>query len=248
MRFGDGHQNASPAFLATDLVSDQPGVARLTDPTLVNAFGISLNPGGGAFWVSSNGNGLSELYTGDVNGSPIGQPFKVVIPGGKPTGQVFNGTGSATDFTVTDGTNSRPSVFIFASEAGILSGWNPAVGVAPGARPPSLTAEIGFQATDGAIYKGLALAQVGGANFLYATDFHNGKIDVIDGQFHKVTLGANGFETFTDPKLPAGFAPFGIATVNGKPQRFRVNYEDIARGKNLAQNIELKPGDQVVVR
>src|SRR5437660_11046337 len=66
---------APTAFLATDLVSDQPGVALVTDPTLVNAWGISLSPTGGAFWVSSNAGGLSELYTGDVNGSPIGQPF-----------------------------------------------------------------------------------------------------------------------------------------------------------------------------
>src|SRR5438093_13628713 len=76
----------STAYLATDLVSDQPGVARVTDPTLVNAWGISLSPNGGAFWVSSNGAGLSEVYGGDVNGSPITQPFKVTIPGGNPTG------------------------------------------------------------------------------------------------------------------------------------------------------------------
>ena len=61
--------NPSTSFLATDLVSDLPGVARVTDPSLVNAFGISLSPTSGAFWVSSNGNGLSELYSGDVNGS-----------------------------------------------------------------------------------------------------------------------------------------------------------------------------------
>src|SRR5213080_2388747 len=91
----------STAFLATDLIADQPGVAPITDPTLVNAWGISLSPTGGAFWVSANGSDLSQLYAGDVAGSPITQPFKVAIPGGKPTGQVFNGTGSATDFTVT---------------------------------------------------------------------------------------------------------------------------------------------------
>src|SRR5205085_12222824 len=90
--------NPSTAFLATDLISDQPGVAAVTDPTLVNAWGISLSPTAGAFWVSSNGNSLSEVYGGDVNGSAISQPFKVNIPGGAPTGQVFNGTGSATDF------------------------------------------------------------------------------------------------------------------------------------------------------
>src|SRR5439155_21173231 len=134
-----------------------------------NAWGISLNPNGGAFWVSSNHGDLSELYAGDVHGSPLTQPFKVTVPGGSPTGQVFNNTGSLTDFSVTDGTNTKPAVFIFASESGEITGWNPQVGVAPGATPPSRTAEPGFAATDGAIYKGLALAQVGTANFLFAT-------------------------------------------------------------------------------
>src|SRR5439155_6568939 len=82
--------------------------------------------------------------------------------------------------------------------------------------PPSTVAGVGFQATNSAIYKGLALSQVGAANFLYATDFHNGTIDVIDGTFHKVTLGTGGFETFADPSLPAGFAPFNVALLNGK--------------------------------
>src|SRR5262245_55427364 len=83
--------NPSTVYLATDLISDQPGVAPITDPTLVNAWGSSLHPGGGAFWLSSNGAALSEVYGGDVNGSPISQPFKVNIPGGSPTGQVFAG-------------------------------------------------------------------------------------------------------------------------------------------------------------
>jgi uncharacterized protein (TIGR03118 family) len=207
---------AATAYLATNLVSDQPGVARFTDPSLVNAWGISLSPTGGGFWVSSNGKDLSAVYGGDVNNSAISQPFKVAVPGGAPTGQVFNSTGSTTDFSVTDGTNTKPAFFIFASEAGEITAWNPGVGVAAGATPPSVTAEVGFTATDGAVYKGLALDQVGTANFLYATDFHNNKIDVVDGNFHKVTLGQNGFETFNDPNLPKGYAPFGITNIGGK--------------------------------
>jgi uncharacterized protein (TIGR03118 family) len=105
-------------------------------------------------------------------------------------------------------------VFIFASETGAITGWNPAV--PPTATPPSKDAVVGFQAPDGAIYKGLALAKVGTANYLYATDFHNGKIDVIDGQFHKVAPGTNGFGSFTDPNLPAGYAPFNVAAINGQ--------------------------------
>src|SRR6476646_3023671 len=205
--------NPSTAYLATDLIADQPGIGRVTDPTLVNAWGISLNPLGGAFWVSANGADLSEVYGGDVNGSPITQPFKVSIPGGAPNGQVFNST---TDFAVSAGGVTRPAAFIFASEAGMITGWNPAVGVAAGATPPSLTAEVGFAATDGAIYKGLAMGQVNGANFLFAADFHNNKIDVIDGGFHLVAPNTNGFESFTDPNLPARYAPINVAPIGGK--------------------------------
>ncbi|HKB05120.1 MAG TPA: TIGR03118 family protein [Gemmataceae bacterium] len=191
---------AATAYLATDLISDQAGVARITDPTLVNAWGIAIGPV--SAWVSANGSGLSEVYTGDVNGSPIGAPFKVTIPGGAPTGQVFNGT---TDFVVTNGTTSAPAFFIFASEAGRVTGWNPTV-------TPITTAKPGFEATDGAIYKGIALANNGTGNFLYLADFHNGKIDVLDKDFHKTTLAGN----FTDPNLRTGYAPFNIAAIGGK--------------------------------
>src|SRR4029078_6576149 len=83
----EDRSNPSTAFLATDLIADQPGIAPDPAPTLVNAGGISLSPTGGAFWVSSNGMNLSEVYAGDVNGSAISQPFKVNIPGGAPTRQ-----------------------------------------------------------------------------------------------------------------------------------------------------------------
>ena len=224
-RLEDRH-NPSTAYLATNLVSDLPGVAPVTDPTLVNAWGISLSPTSGAFWVSANGKDLSELYGGDVAGSPISQPFKVAVPNGAPTGQVFNGT---TDFAVTDGTNTKPALFIFASEAGDVTGWNPGVGVAAGATGPSKTAEIAFQSTDGAVYKGIAMANNGTANFLYLTDFHNGKIDVLDSQFHLTHLAGS----FTDPNLPKGYAPFNIAAINGKlyvsyAKQDDVKHDDVA--------------------
>src|SRR4051812_46383894 len=78
------------AYLTTNLASDQPGAAPVTGPDLVHAWGIALNPNG-PFWISANGPGLSEVYTGAVNGGPIAQTFKVATPGGTPTGQVFNG-------------------------------------------------------------------------------------------------------------------------------------------------------------
>src|SRR5581483_11939497 len=127
--------SSATAYLATDLISDQPGVAPTTDKTLVNAWGIALNPNG-AFWISANGTDLSEVYTG-VDGLPIGVPFRVTIPDGAPTGQVFNG--STTDFKVTDGTNTKASAFIFASESGEITGWSPAVGPITPCTPPLRT-------------------------------------------------------------------------------------------------------------
>jgi uncharacterized protein (TIGR03118 family) len=212
--------SAASLFQQTNLVSDQVGVALNLDPTLHNAWGISAAPTSGAFWVSSNRGGLSELYLGDVNGSAINQPFKVMIPGGSPTGQVFNinqpnmGTGNSTDFSVTDGTNTGASVFLFASKTGAITGWNPGVGTPmPTAFGPlSTEAEVGFQATDGAIFTGLAAGDVGTAHFLYAADFHNGTIDVIDGQFHRTALAGS----FTDRNIPTGFAAFNIQNLGGK--------------------------------
>ncbi len=212
--------SAATHYQQINLVSDQPGVALNLDPTLKNAWGISAAPAAGAFWVSSAGKNLSELYAGDVNGSAIAAPFKVMIPGGSPTGQVFNinqpnmGTGNSTDFSVTDGINTGASVFLFATKTGAITGWNPGVGTPMPTPfgPLSTEAEVGFQATDGAIFTGLAAGDVGTAHFLYAADFHNGKIDVLDGQFHETTLAGS----FSDANIPSGYAPFNVQNLNGK--------------------------------
>jgi uncharacterized protein (TIGR03118 family) len=194
------------AYLATDLVSDQPGIAAIQDPNLVNAWGLSLSPTAGNFWVSSAEAGLSMVYGGDVNGAPLTKsPLEVSIPEGEPTGQVFNGT---SDFVVTSGSDSAPALFIFASEEGVVSGWNPAVPLPP----PSTEAQGAFEAEDGAIYTGIALANNGDGNFLYLADFHNGKIDVLDGSYQLTEMAGS----FTDPNLPAGYAPFNVAAISGK--------------------------------
>jgi uncharacterized protein (TIGR03118 family) len=191
------------AYVATDLVSDQPGVAQVLDPNLVNGWGIALPPTGGAFWVSSEGAGLSTLYTGDVNGSPLVKVALVVsIPGEHPTGQVFNP--SMTDFLVSSGGVSGVARFIFASTSGMVSGWNPAVSMT--------SAQAAFTATDSAIYTGIALANNGTGNFLYLADFHNRKIDVLDGTFHLTSLAG----AFSDPDLPTDYAPFNVAALGGK--------------------------------
>jgi uncharacterized protein (TIGR03118 family) len=204
----------SAGYFAVNLVSDLPGMAPITDPNLVNAWGIAVNPTG-AFWVSDNGTGMTSLYTGDVNGSPfIHAPnlpaVSTVSP--DPTGQVFNPFSStnANEFVVSDGNgHSGPAIFIFASESGIVSGWNPAVPPPP----PSTTAETAFTSANGAVYKGIAIGQnAAGAHLLYLADFHNGHIDVLNTNFQLTTLAGN----FTDPKLPAGFAPFNVANLGGK--------------------------------
>jgi uncharacterized protein (TIGR03118 family) len=206
--------NMGTAYLETDLVSDQAGVAPLTDPNLVNPWGIAFSPAnltanppskGSPFWVSDNGTDKSTLYIGDSGTTPlsINTPLgSVSMPTGtNPTGIVFNGT---PDFALPVG---GKAAFIFASEAGKIVGWNGASGMTAQvttAKPPDANP----------VYKGLALGTVGSANFLFVTDFHNGKIDVFDKNFAFVPPTST--TAFTDPNLPKGFAPFNIENFGGK--------------------------------
>jgi uncharacterized protein (TIGR03118 family) len=194
------------AYVATNLVSDfgvtsNPYASANVDTHLVNAWGIAFNPNG-FVWVANAGTSTSTLYDG--NGAP--QSLVVAIPAGtagaaSPTGIVFNAT---TDFVVSQAGLSGASPFIFVGEAGTLSGWSPGVNL-------NNAIKVFDGAAAGAVYKGLALASSGGANFLYATDFHNARIDVFDGTFAKVAVAGG----FTDPTLPAGYAPFGIQAIGG---------------------------------
>ncbi|MFL9910202.1 TIGR03118 family protein [Paraburkholderia sp. RL17-337-BIB-A] len=190
------------SFTTTTLVSDGAVSAPHTDVNLKNAWGIAFNPKG-FVWVADNGTSVATLYDG--NGVP--QSLVVSIPNGingpaNPTGIVFNGT---TDFTVTQGGKTGVGAFIFSGEGGTITAWAPAV--AP------TTAIVMFDGgSGGAVYKGLALASNGTANFLYATDFHNNKIDVFDKNFAKVAMPGK----FQDASLPAGFAPFGIQAIGAK--------------------------------
>jgi uncharacterized protein (TIGR03118 family) len=191
-------------YQQTNLVSDQPGVALIQDTNLVNPWGISLSPTGGAFWVANNVTGTATLYTGDVNGSAFVRNTLVVsIPDGSPTGTVFN---SSNDFVVSSGTSSGRSVFLFASQTGTISGWNPAV------PPPATSTHAQVGGTADAVYTGLAIGQVGTANFLYACDFEHGRIDVYNKDFDVVHL--NG--AFRDPRIPNSYSPFNIQNLGGK--------------------------------
>jgi uncharacterized protein (TIGR03118 family) len=186
------------SYLVTNLVSDVPGVATHMDPLLVNAWGIAFNAQS-AWWVNSNGADISALYNQD-GGSIPQLPFVHVFE--KPTGIVGNpGTG----FPVTNGTTSARSIFLFDTEDGTIRGWSPAVQSAPPTETFLVVPNDNAPAHD-AIYKGLALAQTQSGDFLYAADFHNNHVDVFDSTFHLVVNAG----AFVDPKLPQGFAPFGI--------------------------------------
>jgi uncharacterized protein (TIGR03118 family) len=190
-------------YAQINLVSDIPGLAAFTDKKLKNPWGIAFGPTS-PFWIADNGTGLSTLYAKD--GTPIPQLPSVRIPPphgssatATPTGMVFNPT---TDFVVSANGNSGPASFLFATEDGTISGWNPTVAF----RRAVLAVD---NSHIGAVYKGLAFAHTSQGNFIYATNFHDGSVEMYDTNFQLV-------KTFTDIGLPPGYAPFGIRTIAGK--------------------------------
>jgi uncharacterized protein (TIGR03118 family) len=200
---GAAGRQHSGFYAVHHLVSDGFVTADHVDPQLVNPWGIVFNPNA-VVWIADNGTGVSTLY----DGAGVKNPLVVEIPpppGGTPpsapTGIVF---ASGSDFVVTVGALSGPSRFIFSTEDGTISGWAPNVDLTHAILQVN-------NAPSGAIYKGLALAANGSGHFLYATDFHNNRVDVFDSSFHPVTLSGQ----FTDPNIPDGFAPFGIQNILG---------------------------------
>ena len=185
-------------FVQVNAVSDQPGVAPILDPLLVNPWGLALSPTS-PLWVANNVSGTATLYRGGGGGTPFTKAaLEVTVVNGAPTGQVFNGT---TGFQVSTPLGPRPAVFIFDSQTGDVTGWNPANGA---------TAVVAAHSDD-AIYTGLALLQTSGGSFLLAADFHHARIDVFDSNWSPVDVGS----AFTDPSLPAGYAPFNVQVLGG---------------------------------
>ncbi|WP_235922555.1 TIGR03118 family protein [Rugamonas aquatica] len=175
-------------FKLTKLVGDTAGSAAQTDAKLVNAWGIAFNPSG-FVWVANNGSSTSTLY----DGNGMAQALVVATPP-SPTGIVYNGSA---DF--------RASPFIFATESGKIAAWSPTAD-----RNNAVTLFDGAGAQ--AVYKGLAIATWNNANYLYAADFHNSRVDIFDANFNKVTLPG----AFRDTTLPANYAPFGIQAVGDR--------------------------------
>ncbi len=219
-------------YKQTNLVASTPGIAPVTDGSLINAWGLARTSGG-AWWVADNGTGVSTLYNGPGAKQaltvtiPKADPKNPVFPTGTPTGVIANG--STTDFLIQPGS---PAVFIFATLDGTIAAWNPGVNVAPGATPPSRLASTVVKTTDGSVYTGLTSAYVGSDRFLYAANFSKGRIDIYDTSFHAVSAAQisgrgqdedrdrDGDEErheqegpFQDYRLPRDFSPFNVQAI-----------------------------------
>ena len=217
--FGAAAPARADAFQLSSIVTDDN--ANLTalgfapaiteDTNLVNPWGVSFTPTTSPFWISDNGTGLASLYR--ATGVQVTPPSPVTIaapmvppPGfmaAAPTGQVNNQTSG---FVVTEGSKSGPSIFIFATEDGTISGWNPNVD------PASILLKDNSGGGNGAVYKGLAISP-GPNGLLYAANFRAsagaGAVEVYDQTMKLVN-------TITDPTLPKGYAPFNVQVLNGK--------------------------------
>jgi uncharacterized protein (TIGR03118 family) len=205
-------------YAQTNLVSNESGIAPVTDPQLINPWGISRGSGS-PWWISDQRTGLSTLYDGaGVKQSlivtiPPADPTNKNTPTGTPTGTIFNG--SQTDFLLAPG---KPALFLFSTNDGTIAGWNPAVA--------ATLAVIVAKTTDGSSYTGLTSAFINGKPFLYAANFNKGRVDVYDNAFHVVQLskehvndnssdgdGQSAENAFMDERLPHGYVPFNVQAI-----------------------------------
>jgi uncharacterized protein (TIGR03118 family) len=179
-------------YQETNLVSDIPGVAQVTDTNLTNAWGMSFSPTS-PFWISDNGTGLATLYTvtNDSSGSVVvtRQGLVVMIPGdGTPTGQFNDGSGSF-----------HGDIFIFVSEDGTISGWRPAL---------TNMAETLVPGDTNNVYKGVTMTTTADGPLLLAANFRQGTVDAYDTNLALVAQ-------FSDSNAPDGYAPFNVQSLGG---------------------------------
>ena len=205
-------------YAQTNLVSNVSGVAPVTDPQLINPWGISRGSGS-PWWVSDNATGLSTLYNGAgakqslIVTIPPADPNNKNTPTGTPTGTIFNG--SQTDFLLAP---AKPALFLFSTNDGAIAGWNPTVA-------PTLAVTV-VRTTDGSGYTGLTSAFINGKPFLYAANFNKGRVDVYDNAFRPVKLSAEHSDrnvgddddrssesSFVDENLPRGYVPFNVQAI-----------------------------------
>src|SRR5215468_5369404 len=229
---GDDAKHAAKAtsrYVVTNLTSDLRGIAPNTDPVLQNAWGVTFTPGASPFWIADNATGCSTLYDGSGVPQPQPKPLlvKLPLPGGTvpatacthadpknppnptpaaPTGLVWNPTAT---FLVPNTTS--PAIFIWDTEDGTISAWT------GGLNPPD-QAVLAVDKSPGAVYKGLVFGTNAHGVFLFATNFRAGTIDVFAPNGSAGFRAATAAEIdgdFSDPNIPAGFAPFGIQNING---------------------------------
>src|SRR5260370_111392 len=181
-------------YTQTNLVSNSAGNAPVTDPQLINPWGLS-RASGSPWWISDNATGLSTLYNGPGAKQPLvvtippADPNNKSTPTGTPTGTIANS--SQTDFLLAPG---KPALFLFSTIDGTIVAWNPTVALAQGAAPPSTQAVTVVKTTDGSSYTGLTSAFIDGNRFLYAANFTKGRVDVYDNGFHLVNLRKQHFD------------------------------------------------------
>jgi uncharacterized protein (TIGR03118 family) len=205
-------------YTQTNLVSNTTGVAPVTDPQLINPWGISRGSGS-PWWVSDNATGLSTLYNGAgakqslIVTIPPADPTNKNTPTGTPTGTIFNG--SQTDFLLAP---AKPALFLFSTIDGTIAGWNPTVA--------ATLAVIVVKTTDESSYTGLTSAFIDGRRYLYAANFTKGRVDVYDNAFQPVNLSKGHFDedssdhnghssenSFVDEKLPRSYVPFNVQAI-----------------------------------
>jgi len=187
-------QAPSGAYAVRRLVADEPGRAIRTDRALVNAWGIAASPTG-PWWTSNEAKSSSTLYSGEGRK----QLLTVTVDGG-PTGVVFYG---GKGFLVTAGRVSDPARFIYACEDGMLRAWTPTVPTGWSTRAEVVVDE----AAEAAVFRGVALA----GDRVYATDFHNARVDVYDRRWRRIRRRG----AFVDRRIPEWYAPFGIQAIGG---------------------------------
>lgn len=199
------HLFGATGYLQRNLISDVAGAADLTDPNLVNAWGIAITAAS-PFWVCDAGTAMSTVYTASASTFAISTTKASLPPAGNGTPGVCTGivANSTTSFLIGPAPG-RAASFIFATATGTISGWANAV--------DPVKAQIAVDnSTAGAGYTGLAIVATP-APQLYAANFKKATIDVFNGTFQPMTLAAG---SFTDPGVPAGFAPFNIQNLGGK--------------------------------
>jgi uncharacterized protein (TIGR03118 family) len=194
-------------YTQTNLTSDISSLAPVNDPNLQNAWGLVHGPTT-PWWISDNNSGVSTLYNGAGQIISLPTPTGGVVvpnapsqqPPGSPTGIMFNG--SSTDFLLAP---NAPAVFIWVTEDGTISGWNPSVDIA-NAKIEVDNSQFPTK-TDGAVYKGGTIVEMDGNKFILAANFRSGRIDIFDTNFKPVHLHNRAFD---DDRIPQDFAPFNV--------------------------------------